>query len=118
MRLPRRRVQYIAWSLCMRNRAAKFGPALIARLLATASFTRMSYGETPAADECLSAPKAETPAGGHWHFRIEHPSNRHCWYLRTEGESSVKTAAAKPPALTKPAASNVAASTDLPGAVA
>jgi hypothetical protein len=102
----------------MRNRAAKFGPAMIASFLATAAFIPMSYGETPAADECLSAPKAETPAGGHWRFRIEHPSNRHCWYLRTEGGSAVKTAAAKPPALTKPAASNVAGSADLPDSVA
>src|ERR1700755_2584186 len=100
MRLPRRRVQYLAWSLCMRNRAAKFGPALIASFLATASFIPMSYGETPAADECLSAPKPDTPAGGHWHFRIEHPSNRHCWYLRSENASAPKTATRQPPVLT------------------
>jgi hypothetical protein len=102
----------------MPNRAAKFGSALFASFLASAAFIPMSYGETPAADECLSAPKATTPTGGHWRYRIEHPSNRHCWYVRSGGDTAAKTAVSTPSALTKSAEPNVATSADMPGSVA
>lgn len=101
----------------MPNRAAKFGPMLIASFLASAAFISMSPGETSAADECLSAPKETTPAGGHWYFRIEHPSNRHCWYVRSAGGTAAKTAASKPSALTE-ISPNVATSADMPGSIA
>jgi hypothetical protein len=101
----------------MPNRAAKLGSALIASLLASATVISMSPGETSAADECLSAPKETTPAGGHWYYRIEHPSNRHCWYVRNDAGATVKTAAAKPSALTR-RSPNVATSAEMPGSVA
>jgi hypothetical protein len=101
----------------MRNRAAKLGSALIASFIASASFISMSYGETPAADECLSAPKDDTPAGSHWYYRVEHPSNRHCWYVRGANATVAKTEASAPPALTKPSP-NVATSAEMPGSVA
>jgi hypothetical protein len=65
----------------MSNRTAKFVSAIFASLLAGAPLATVSHS---AAAECLSAPKDQTPEGGHWYYRIEHPSERHCWYLRKE----------------------------------
>lgn len=45
------------------------------------------------ADECLAAPKATTPAGAHWYYRIEKGTRRKCWYLADEGGKTRKTAA-------------------------
>jgi len=70
----------------MPNRGAKCVSAIFASILAGASLTTISHGETVAADDCLSAPKGETPPGRHWYYRIEHSTKRHCWYLREEGD--------------------------------
>lgn len=88
----------------MRNRTAKFVSIIIAGLFAGVTLTA-SLTATPAfaADECLAAPKDQTPQGSHWHYRIEHPSNRHCWYLR-EDEPHAQTARPKSFASAKPAA--------------
>ena len=67
----------------MPNRTAKFVSAIFASMLGGIPLTTISYG---AAADCLSGPKEQTPDGSHWHYRIEHPSNRHCWYLRHESE--------------------------------
>jgi hypothetical protein len=67
----------------MSNRTAKFMSAIFAGLLAGAPFATVSHS---AAAECLSGPKDAAPEGSHWYYRIEHPSERHCWYLRKEGE--------------------------------
>jgi hypothetical protein len=69
--------------LHMSNRTAKLVSAIFASLLAGAPFATVSHS---AAAECLSGPKDQAPEGGHWYYRIEHPSERHCWYLRKEGE--------------------------------
>jgi hypothetical protein len=53
-----------------------------------------------AEEECLSAPKGETPQGSHWFYRFERGSKRQCWYLRGEGE---KAAGATPPKSSSPA---------------
>jgi hypothetical protein len=89
----------------MPNRTAKFLPIIIASLFAGFPLAA-SIGATPsaAADECLAGPKGQTPEGRHWYYRIEHPSNRHCWYLRAEGDAPAQTAAANPPAAAKPVA--------------
>lgn len=91
----------------MSNRTAKFVSAIFASLLAGAPFTTISHS---AAAECLSGPKDQTPEGGHWYYRIEHPSQRQCWYLRMEDGKPLQLAspslgpAAKPvPAQTQPA---------------
>jgi hypothetical protein len=93
----------------MPNRTAKFVSAIFASVLAGASLTTISHGETVAADNCLSGPKGETPPGSHWYYRIEHSTKRHCWHLRGEGDGQAapQTQAApqnilppvKPPAL-------------------
>jgi len=49
-------------------------------------------GDTNKADECLAAPKAATPPGGHWYYRLERGTRRKCWYLGDEG-GKVKSAA-------------------------
>jgi hypothetical protein len=79
----------------MSNRTAKFVSAIFAGVLAGASVATLSPG-TAHADDCLSAPKDETPGGSHWYYRIEHGTKRHCWYLRPEGEQQARTSAPNP----------------------
>ena len=69
----------------MSNRTAKFASAIFASLLASTPFTTVSQG---AAGECLSGPKGATPEGGHWYYRIDRATQRHCWYLRDEDGQS------------------------------
>ncbi len=70
----------------MPNRTAKFVSAVFAGILVGALVTTTSHSETVAADNCLSGPKGHTPPGSHWHYRIDHSTNRQCWYLREEGD--------------------------------
>ncbi len=77
----------------MSNHAAKFVSAIVAGLLAGANFAAVAQDAAKPADACLSGPKAATPAGGHWYYRIDRATKRHCWYL---GEEKDKTAAAAP----------------------
>jgi hypothetical protein len=93
----------------MPARAAKFVSAIFAGVLAGIPLATISHGATPAADDCLSAPKDQAGHGGHWYYRIDHATNRHCWYLRDAKLSQSDTANAAPPA--KPASSNVDAAT-------
>lgn len=78
----------------MPNRTAKFASAIFAYMLASAALTTISHGATVAADDCLSGPKGQTPASGHWYYRIEPVTRRHCWYL---GEERGKLSRAAPP---------------------
>jgi hypothetical protein len=78
----------------MSNRAAKFVSAILAGILAGANFAAVAENGAKTADNCLSAPKAAVPAGGHWYYRIDHATKRHCWYLGDERE---KLAQAAPP---------------------
>jgi hypothetical protein len=77
----------------MPDRAAKFVSAIVASVLAGTSLAAISLNAVRAADDCLAAPNAETPAGGHWYYRIDRATKRHCWYLRTEGETLPQAAA-------------------------
>jgi len=70
----------------MPKRTAKFVSAIFVSILAGTPLTTISRGETVEADNCLSGPKGDAPAGSHWYYRIEHSTKRHCWYLRGEGE--------------------------------
>ena len=87
----------------MPNRTAKFVSAIFASILAGAPLTTISHSATVAADDCLSGPKGQTPAGGHWYYRIERATKRHCWYLGEEGDKLSQAApqntspSAKPP---------------------
>ena len=92
----------------MPKRTAKFVSALFAGILAGASLTTTSHGETAAADNCLSGPKAETPPGGHWYYRIDHSTKRQCWYLREEAGNLSQAA----PQATSPSAKPLPPQTD------
>ena len=70
----------------MPNQSAKFVSAIFASILVGVPLTTTSHGATVAADDCLSGPKGETPPGRHWYYRIDHSTNRQCWYLREEGD--------------------------------
>jgi hypothetical protein len=104
----------------MFKRNAKFASTVFASFLAATSFTTVCHGADGAADDCLSAPRDHTPAGGHWHYRIDHATKRHCWYLRDGDEKlsqtvapnsspTAKPVAPKPPATMQPAVADARA---------
>jgi len=68
----------------MPNRTAKLVSALSAGFLAGVPLTAASSDAVRAAEDCLAAPKEDTPPGSHWYYRIEHGSKRHCWYARPQ----------------------------------
>ena len=71
----------------MSRQAAKMVSAILVNILAGAPLlTTAVHAETAPADNCLAAPKNETPAGSHWFYRVDHANKRNCWYLRREGE--------------------------------
>jgi hypothetical protein len=103
----------------MPSRTAKFVSAIIVSFMAGAPFAAMSQGATPATDNCLASPPKDAPQGGHWHYRIEHPSNRHCWYLRAEqAVSSNASAPASTSAPTKSPSPPPNTASAMPGSVA
>ena len=84
----------------MSNRTAAIAFAAITGCVSLFSFTS-SPNAAPAApestakpaDECLAAPKATTPAGAHWYYRLEKGTKRKCWYLADEVTKAKKAAA-------------------------
>jgi hypothetical protein len=79
----------------MSYRTAKLLPVVLIGVLAGITLTLVP--SRPAqAEECLTAPKASTPAGGHWRYRVERGTKRHCWYLAEKGVSPAPRAAAEP----------------------
>jgi hypothetical protein len=94
----------------MSIRTAKFVSAIFAGLLAGTAAPTLSHSaaraanEAQAADNCLAAPKAQTRAGGHWYYRIDRTTKRHCWYLGDEREKVARDARPEPAA--QPVAAN------------
>jgi hypothetical protein len=82
----------------MPSGASKFVSAAFAGLLAGVAFTTTSNGAAPATDNCLAGPKSQTSQGGHWYYRIEHATQRHCWYLKDGSEKLSQTASPTLPA--------------------
>jgi hypothetical protein len=80
----------------MPKRTAKFVSAIFASFLASAPLAAQTVGAAPPADDCLSGPKGQTPAGGHWYYRVERVTKRHCWYLGDEHEKPSQTVASNP----------------------
>ena len=70
----------------MSKRAARIASTIFASVLAGATFTTISHIAADAAETCRTEPGDQTPEGKHWYYRVEHSSNRQCWYLRGEGE--------------------------------
>ena len=77
----------------MPNCTPKFVSAVFAGILAGATLAPITdiYAKD-AEDNCLSAPKGATPAGGHWHYRIDRATKRNCWYIKNENEKSARAA--------------------------
>lgn len=88
----------------MLNRTTTCAAALCAGVLATAALAALP-APARAADDCLTAPKGETPAGAHWYYRLERGTKRKCWYLADETTKAVQPAPkAKATRSTEPAA--------------
>jgi hypothetical protein len=86
----------------MSNRTAIIASAFMAGIVSILSITSpvsaapAANEAAPAADECLAAPKATTPAGAHWYYRVEKGTKRKCWYLADEVAKASKPAATTP----------------------
>ncbi|XIA62585.1 hypothetical protein ACFIOY_24070 [Bradyrhizobium sp. TZ2] len=102
----------------MSKRSAKFVPALFVSVLAGANLATVTdlraqatqaQATQPAADDCLAAPKAATPAGGHWYYRIDRATKRKCWYLREDGDNASNKSARAAPQDSSPATPPAAA---------
>jgi hypothetical protein len=86
----------------MSNIEARLAPALLLSVAASVGLIA-GHSVARAADSCITEPKAETPQGKHWYFRLERGTGRHCWYLRGEDKASAPTPSAEPVASAKPA---------------
>jgi hypothetical protein len=87
----------------MPNRAVTFASALLISSLAGVVLTASAHAApatesnaAPAADECIAAPKTETPKGSHWYYRLEKGTKRKCWYLADQVAKAGKTASSTP----------------------
>jgi hypothetical protein len=79
----------------MANLAVKSLSVVFAGIVASVPIAVIPLSTVDAAEECLTVPKDETPKGKHWYYRFERGTKRHCWYLRTEGETSSSAATSK-----------------------
>jgi hypothetical protein len=94
----------------MSDRTAKFASALFAIGLAGTCLGTVSPGTARAAEECLAGPKGASPEDSHWFYRIDHATNRHCWYLG-QRDKHAQTAARSTRSEKSTAAKNTESST-------
>jgi hypothetical protein len=66
----------------MPNRAAKLVLTILGSIIAGLT---VAQAAGPAKD-CLAAPNGQPVQGSHWYYRIDHATNRHCWYVRAESQ--------------------------------
>lgn len=78
----------------MSNRSARFVSAIFATILAGTNVAAVAENGEKKPDSCLSSPKGALPAGGHWYYRVDRATKRHCWYI---GEEKDKAARVAPP---------------------
>lgn len=86
----------------MRNLAGRFLAAWSAGMAGSALIALIPLCNVAAAEECLTRPKVETPAGKHWYYRIERGTKRECWYLRERSETAHQVATSKSISLAAP----------------
>jgi hypothetical protein len=67
----------------MPYRTMKFVLSVFIGFLLAVTLT-FSGNESRAAEDCLSGPKGATPPGGHWRYRIDRATKRHCWYVANQ----------------------------------
>ena len=72
----------------MTNPSGRPSSAIIAMMAASVAVATIQVGAADAAQECLTAPQAGTPAGQHWFYRLEAGTKRHCWYLGDKAKTS------------------------------
>ena len=72
----------------------------------------LSDSPTRAANECLAAPDSLAPAGSHWYYRLERPTQRKCWYLGPEGREVHAESSKARPAAKSSAAPVISATAD------
>jgi hypothetical protein len=72
----------------MTNRSGRSSSTIIATIAVSVAVATIQVSAADAAEKCLTTPKAETPTGQHWFYRIEPGTKRHCWYLGDEGKTS------------------------------
>ena len=51
----------------------------------------LALGSTGAHADCLPGP-GQAAANGHWYYRIDHATNRKCWYLSQSGPAATPEA--------------------------
>jgi len=76
----------------MKTRAAKFVAAIVASMASSASVLAAPDNTQQATDKCLTSPGESAPGSGHWRYRIERGTGRHCWYLKGGGEKAARNA--------------------------
>jgi hypothetical protein len=75
----------------MSRKIALMMPAALVGFLLTGD---IFLNQAHAGDQCLVAPNSAPPSGSHWYYRLEHPSQRKCWYIGPEGRE-VRSASPK-----------------------
>jgi hypothetical protein len=70
----------------MTNRMGNAATAILIGALASVTLVVAMNGVARATAACLSGPKGAVPEGSHWYYRIDHATNRNCWYVRAEAE--------------------------------
>src|SRR5262249_18328988 len=64
-------------------------------LVALISGANLALPANPArADDCRSAPNSPAPAGTHWYYRLDWPTQRKCWYVRAPSRRTNQATAA------------------------
>ncbi|MBS0530135.1 MAG: hypothetical protein JSS22_12190 [Proteobacteria bacterium] len=79
----------------MSNQSGKLLSAVLVASFAGCLLAIASHAPARADDTCLSGPKATTPRGSHWYYRVEAGTKRHCWYLGDEHGKTAEAAAPK-----------------------
>jgi hypothetical protein len=98
--------------MLMSNRSGKLFSTLLIASFAGGVLASIAQAPAHADDTCLPGPKATTPRGSHWYYRVEPGTKRHCWYLGEARGKTTQRTAAKPsspaPAPDKPAETSAA----------
>ncbi len=66
---------------------------LVSRAATTVSLiaASLALGSTGTRADCLPGP-GQAAANGHWYYRIDHATNRKCWYLSQSGPAAAPEA--------------------------
>jgi hypothetical protein len=68
---------------------------VFAGALAQIPVTTVSPRAAPAAEDCVTAPDRQAPAGSHWYYRSDRANHRKCWYLADQAARAHRLASPK-----------------------